>query len=104
VTARQAPAIEPLSDLLPDWRVHLRAKGRSRRTIDSYLSVAEVFCDYLVQHKMPTGVTAVKRHHIEQHLAEMQDRVSPATVAKHYRSLQQLFRWLVQDGELPCHR
>ena len=25
----------------------------------------------------------------------------PATVAKHYRSLQQLFRWLVEDGEIP---
>src|SRR3954449_11595070 len=26
--------------------------------------------------------------------------VSPATVAKHYRSMQQLFRWLVEDGEI----
>ena len=30
----------------------------------------------------------------------MHERVAPATVAKHYRSLQQLFRWLVVDGEL----
>ena len=30
----------------------------------------------------------------------MYQRVAPATVAKHYRSLQQLFRWLVVDGEL----
>lgn len=30
----------------------------------------------------------------------LQDRTAPATVAKHYRSLQQLFRWLVEDGEL----
>src|SRR3954453_15427865 len=30
----------------------------------------------------------------------LSDRVSPATVAKHYRSLQQLFRWLVEDGEV----
>jgi site-specific recombinase XerD len=100
VTTRQAPTIEQISDLLPDWRVHLRAKGRSRRTIDSYLSAAEVFCDYLGEHNMPTEVTTVKRTHIEQHLAQMHERVAPATVAKHYRSLQQLFRWLVQDGEL----
>jgi len=30
----------------------------------------------------------------------MHERVAPATVAKHYRSLQHLFRWLVGDGEL----
>jgi site-specific recombinase XerD len=28
-------------------------------------------------------------------------RPSPATVAKHYRSLQQLFKWLTEDGEIP---
>jgi site-specific recombinase XerD len=101
VTEHPAPhGAEPLADFLPDWRVHLRAKGRSGRTIESYLSVAVAFCDYLAVHGLPDGVTNIKRHHIEQHLAEMHDRVSPATVAKHYRSLQQLFRWLVQDGEL----
>jgi hypothetical protein len=61
VTTRQPPATEPLAGILPDWRVHLRAKGRSRRTIDSYLSVAEVLCDYLVKHNIPTEVTSVKR-------------------------------------------
>ena len=91
---------EPLADFLPDWRVHLRAKGRSRRTIESYLSVAESFCGYLHTHDLPAEVTTVKRAHVEQFLADLHERVAPATVAKHYRSLQQLFRWLVGDGEL----
>lgn len=26
--------------------------------------------------------------------------IRPATVAKHYRSQQQLFRWLADDGEI----
>jgi site-specific recombinase XerD len=94
------PDSEPIAEFLPDWRVHLRAKGRSRRTIESYLAVAESFCDYLREHDLPDQVHLVKRTHIEQWLAAMHERVAPATVAKHYRSLQQLFRWLVQDGEL----
>src|SRR3954469_18915811 len=50
---------------------------------------------------MPTAVHDLTREHIELYLVSMQDRrLSPATVAKHYRSLQQLFRWLVEDGEL----
>jgi site-specific recombinase XerD len=94
------PDTEQLADFLPDWRVHLRAKGRSRRTIESYLAVAVSFCNYLRTHELPSEIMEVRRTHIEQHLAELHDRVSPATVAKHYRSLQQLFRWLVGDGEL----
>jgi site-specific recombinase XerD len=91
---------EPLDGFLRDWRVHLRAKGRRPRTIESYLAVAESFCGYLREHNLPDAVTTVKRSHIEIYLADMHERVSPATVAKAYRSLQQLFRWLVEDGEL----
>jgi site-specific recombinase XerD len=49
---------------------------------------------------MPTAVTSITREHVEHFLAGMFDRVSPATVAKHYRSLQQLFRFLIDDGEI----
>ena len=102
-TAAAAPQIDPdaLDALLPDWQVHLRAKGRSRATINSYLVVGRTFVDYLRVQGMPTSASGVAREHIEHYLADMQGRVAPATVAKHYRSLQQLFRWLVDDGEIP---
>ena len=48
---------------------------------------------------MPTSATGIHREHLEAFLA---DRVAAATVAKHYRSLQQLFRWLTEDGEIPA--
>jgi site-specific recombinase XerD len=100
VSTRQAPPGEPLRDFLDDWRIHLRAKNRSRGTIESYLTVGTAFCDWLDHDGRPTEHTAVTRSTLEQYLAEMHQRVAPATVAKHYRSLQQLFRWLVVDGEL----
>lgn len=96
-----AAAVDDLTTLLPDWQTHLRAKGRSRATIDSYLTCGRTFVAYLAEQGMPTGAEAVTREHVESHLAAMQDRVSPATCAKHYRSLQQLFRWLADDGEIP---
>ena len=49
---------------------------------------------------MPTSAPGIAREHLEAFLTALSDRVSPATVAKHYRSLQQLFRWLVEDGEI----
>ena len=90
-----------LADLLDDWRTHLRAKGRQPSTVASYLTVARTFCDYLTARGMPDTTTGIAREHVEHYLADLTDRTAPATVAKHYRSLQQLFRWLVDDGEIP---
>lgn len=94
------PAVDDLRALLIDWRRHLRAANKAPGTIASYLRVGETFTDYLVEHGMPTAASSVTREHVESFIADLQDRCKPATVAKHYRSLQQLWRWLVDDGEI----
>ncbi len=94
------PAVDDLALLLPDWRTHLRARNVAPSTVSSYLTVGANLLKYLTANGMPTTAAAVHRDHLEAFLAELTDRVSPATVAKHYRSLQQLFRWLVEDGEI----
>lgn len=86
--------------LLPDWRRHLRAKNRTFETIKSYLRVGEAFAAWLVDTGVTTHVDKIAREHVEAYLADMIERLSPATVAKHYRSLQQFFKWLVEDGEI----
>lgn len=68
-------------------------------TIESYLRVAEGLAGYLAERGMPTRAGAVHREHVEAYLAHLGERVSAATTAKHYSSLQQLFRWLVDEGE-----
>jgi len=49
---------------------------------------------------MPTAVVRLRREHVETHLAELADRTTASTVAGHYRRLQQLFRWLAEEGEV----
>jgi site-specific recombinase XerD len=101
VSPSKSPAsTDPLAEYLDDWRVHLRAKGLSRATILSYLGVAEAFCAYLEQTGTPSELDLITRSTIEQYIATVRDRLSPATAAKIYRSLQQLFRWFVVDGEI----
>lgn len=98
----ESAVVDDVRGLLPDWRISLRARGRSRATIASYLTVGDKFAQYLEQQGMPTAVSSIAREHVEQYLADMRDReLSPATVARHYRSLQQLFRWLVDEGDIP---
>lgn len=47
-----------------------------------------------------TGLDPFSRQTIEAFLADLADRVKPATVAFRYRSLQQFFKWLVDEDEL----
>src|SRR4051794_11914195 len=96
-TRPTAPAVDDLSALLPDWRTHLRARNVAPSTITSYITVGQNFLDWLIQQGMPTIASGITRDHIEAFLADLIDRVAPATVAKHYRSLQLLWRWLVDD-------
>jgi site-specific recombinase XerD len=57
---------------------------------------------------MPTAVANLTREHVEAFLEHLLDLGrSPSTVANRYRSLQQLFRWLEDDGEIsrsPMHK
>lgn len=98
----QAPVL-PLDDLgglLNDWRRHLRATNKAPSTIGSYLRCADNVLTHLIAQGMPTTASGVRREHIEAFLVDMLERCSPATAAKHYRSLQQLWRWLEEDGEI----
>src|SRR5262245_25527362 len=91
----RAAAPDAIGNLVGDWRISLRARGRSAATVADYLIVGQSFASYLAATGMPIVVGSIAREHVEQYLAGMWDRgLAPATVAKHYRSLQQLFRWL----------
>jgi site-specific recombinase XerC len=103
VTSTSAIFTDELNDLrtlLPDWRRSLKARNRSDQTIASYLRCGQNLLDFLVAQGMPTDVNHIAREHVEAFLADMVDRLSAATTAKHYRSLQQLWKWLVDDGEI----
>ena len=96
-----ALALDDLRTLLPDWRTHLKARNVAPSTIASYQRCALNLITFLGERGMPTTATGVRREHVEAFLADLVDRLAAATVAKHYRSLQQLWRWLEEDGEIP---
>jgi site-specific recombinase XerD len=82
--------------LLNDWKRALRARNRAPRTIQSY----EESVLQLIAHADAATVADLDRRAVESYLASLADRFAPATVAVRYRSLQQWFRWLVEEDEL----
>ena len=97
----QSEATYTIAGMLDDWAISLRAQRKSELTILSYANVAKALDAYLVQAGMPRAVDSIKREHVESWLADIGARgLSPATQAKSYRSAQQLFRWLIDEGEI----
>jgi site-specific recombinase XerD len=89
-----------LSAILPSWPRHLRAANLSERTVQSYTEAAWQLHLFLRDSGMPTKATAIRREHVEAFVEEQLGKHAPATAASRYRSLQQLFRWLLDEGEI----
>ena len=79
---------------------HLRAENRSPSTITTYSKAVVQFDDYLAAQGMPRSVVNIHREHVEAFLIDLQARMKPATVSQRFRSLQQFFKWLAQEGEI----
>lgn len=105
---KRAPVVaDTLADFLPDWEQYLRAAGKSARTVSIYLGAARELVDFL---GADVAASAVTHRHVQRYLIHLADRpnkkkpeqkVSPSYVNQQYRSIQQLFRWLVDiENEL----
>lgn len=81
---------------LADWRRDLRVRNRSPRTIQSY----EEAVRQLVEHTGATTIAELDRRAVTSYLHSVAERFRPATVAVRFRSLQQWFGWLVDEGEV----
>lgn len=49
---------------------------------------------------MPTVVDAIRGEHVEAFIEYQRARWTPSTAASRYRYVQQLFRWLEEEGEI----
>jgi site-specific recombinase XerD len=89
-----------LESLLPSWRRHLRAENKAPRTIQSYDEAALRFITFLKQEGVSLAPADISRRHVEAFEEALHVLYAPATVANRHRSLQQLFRWLEDEGEI----
>jgi site-specific recombinase XerD len=89
-----------LKPLVGSFLRHLKAENKSENTITAYRYAASGLVLFLGQNGMPTTAADVRREHVEAHIAELLEHRSPATANQRFRSLQQLFKWLREEGEI----
>ena len=49
---------------------------------------------------MPTAARSIRPEHVEAFIAAELERTAPSSAATRYQSLQQLFGWLDEEGEI----
>ena len=95
-----AAAFGGLSSLIPSWERSLRARNRAAKTIRSYGDTARLFEGFLLREGLPTVVADVGREHVESFIEAQLREFRPATAAVRYRSLQQFFKWALEEEEI----
>lgn len=86
--------------LIPSFERHLKAERRSRETINSYLAAVSQLASFLADSGMPVEITNIRRGHVEAFIVRLLETRSPATASNRFRSLQQFFKWAVEEGDI----
>jgi site-specific recombinase XerD len=89
-----------LAGLIPSWTLSLHAGRKSPKTVRTYLDAAEQLLAFLETAGMPTDVDSIRREHVEAFIVHLIDTRSASTAATRFRALQQLFKWLEDEGEI----
>ena len=86
--------------LIPDFVRGLRARNLSPRTVGIYGDGSRLFVEFLLESGFPTEATKITRDHVETFIERQLADHKPATACQRYNTLAQLFKWLVDEGEI----
>lgn len=84
---------------------HLRAEGKSQRTLQTYGEATRQLGDYLTKlDEQIDTVAGINREHIVGFMGALEDAGrSPGTRNNRHRGLQAWFNWLDTEGEIPTN-
>lgn len=95
------PIVGDLPGLVTSWTRHLRAANLSPKTLVSYAASADQLVSFLAEAGMPGDASSIHREHIEAFIEHLLATRTASTAATRYNGCRQLFRWLVEEGEIP---
>ena len=89
-----------LQDLHRSFGRHLRAEGKSERTVVIYGQAIKFFSAWLEAQGRPATVDELNRPAVREWLAQLADVNEPSTVKTRYKGLFRFCGWLVDEDEL----
>ena len=98
---RKHPDAGMLQAEISSFRLHLAGAGKSARTIRTYTDAVQWFAAAGLPPAGRTAWAQAGHHDIQAWMSWLLDRYSAAYASNQYRALQQFFRWLAAEDELP---
>ena len=87
---------------ISSFRLHLAAEGKAARTVRTYTEAVQWFAAaHLLRQGNRTGWEEVRKRDVQEWVAWLLGRYSAAYASNQYRALQQFFRWLAGEEEIP---
>jgi site-specific recombinase XerD len=109
MTAPQARSRQPkpmdAGDLQPEigsFRLHLAAEGKAATTVRTYTEAVQWFAAaHLIAEAGRTRWEEVGKRDVQRWIAWLLGRYSAAYASNQFRALQQFFKWLASEEEVP---
>ena len=84
------------------FRLHLAAEGKAAKTVRTCTdAVAWFAAAHLIPRTFRTRWEQVDGHDVQRWLVHLLTRYSDAYASNQYRALQQFFRWLAEEEQIP---
>jgi integrase len=84
------------------FRLHLAGEGKAARTVRTYTEAVQWFAAaYLRREGNRTCWEEVERRDVQEWVAWLLGRYSAAYASNQYRALQQFFKWLAVEEDIP---
>jgi integrase/recombinase XerC len=90
-----------VGDLVDDFARSLKAQRKAPKTVRAYTDAARKFAKWAEDNRRSSLVRAVDKADVEAFIIDQLETHTPATAAAYYRHLQQFWRWVVAEGEIP---
>jgi site-specific recombinase XerD len=97
-TGRAIDTAGPLASEILTFALTLRSEHKKPKTVRTYTEAAV----WLAQRCKRTAWTEVTRNDVREHMAWLGEHYSPAYASNQHRALQQFFRFLADEGDIPA--
>jgi site-specific recombinase XerD len=87
---------------ISSFRLHLAAEGKAAKTVRTYTEAVQWFAAARLRGKAGrTGWDEVRKQDVQEWMVWLLGRYSPAYASNQFRALQQFFKWLAAEEEIP---
>jgi site-specific recombinase XerD len=83
------------------FRLHLAAEGKAAKTVRTYAEAVQWFAAHLLRETCQARWEDVVRQDVQRWMVWLLERYSPAYASNQFRALQQFFKWLAAEEEVP---